>query len=157
MNRLKINTISGIAAIATIAMMFVPMVYDIEFMFDRSIMGGIIFIFSRATSGFYESEPMWKIFALILIVDVVLLIIWALRSFRKPEQIRKLGIITAIVNLLSMGFLCLTTQSAHGTYIIVVILTLVLSVTLVVIAIIQRKQINMVKSESKNSENTNLK
>ena len=76
----KKNIVSSIAAFLSVAAMFIPMAEEGEFGDYDHMVGGILYVFRRAGSGFYSSEPIWKIFAVLQVVAICMLLIWGISS-----------------------------------------------------------------------------
>ena len=75
-----VHKLSGIAALLCIVMMFVPAAEDSLAFREYHYWGEMLIVCSRAVSGFYESEFIWKVVALLLIAAAILLLLWAIRS-----------------------------------------------------------------------------
>ena len=103
----RINPVCGIIAVLCIATMFVPsiMARESEFGGYAHFVSPAVFLMKRATSGFYSSEPIWKIFALLLLANIALLAVWCVLSFGKTEKIGKKGIAAAIVHLITVALM----------------------------------------------------
>ncbi len=138
----RINTVCGIVALLCIASMFIPsiMARESEFGGYAHFVSLAVFLMKRATSGFYSSEPIWKIFAVIMLVNVVLLAVWCIISFEKTEKLGKKGIAVAVVNLVTVALMTEISldleNSPTNTGIIV---SIVLAIFAIAVAFIQKK------------------
>ena len=138
-----IHKLSGIAALLCIVMMFVPAAEDALAFYEYHYRGEMLIVCSRAVSGFYESEVIWKVLALIMIVVVVLLLLWSFRSFRHPENIGKIGLVASVANLLVSAFMAfiMLFGPIRRVFIIVPVLIVLMAVIALVLAVKQRKGI----------------
>ena len=138
----RINSVCVIAAVLCIASMFVPsiMARESEFGGYAHFVSPAVFLMKRATHGFYSSEPIWKVFVLSLLVNIVLLAVWCIFSFGKTEKIGKKGIAAGIINLITVALITeisLDVQSSPlnaGT-----IISIILAIFSISVAVIQKK------------------
>ena len=137
----KIHKLSGIVALLCIVMMFVPVAEDSLDFGEYHYWGEMLVVCSRATSGFYDSEFIWKIMALLLIVVAILLLLWAIKSFRQPEKIGGIGLIASIANLAVTAFvlMALLSGAIQRVIIVVPVLLALLAVFALVLAIKQKR------------------
>lgn len=138
----RINKLSGIVALLCIVMMFVPAAEDSLAFNEYHFRGELLIVCSRAVSGFYSSEFIWKVMALLLIVVAILLLLWAIRSFSQPEKIGKIGLIASIANLAVTAFmvLALLSGAVQRVFIVVPVLLGLMAVIAVVLAVKQKKK-----------------
>ena len=136
----NINKLCGINAILCIIMSFIPMIRDPAYIFNIELeyAGGIVFDFRRATSGYYDSESIWKILLFIYIIALILLLIWAIFSLSHPDKTKKIGIIASIVNLV-ISFFMIYVSFVFRNLILVTILMAFFTISAVVLAFIQYK------------------
>ena len=136
-----IHILSGIAALLCIAMTFVPAAEDSLAFREYHYCGEMIIVCSRAVSGYYESEFIWKVLALLLIVAAILLLLWAIQSFKRPEKIGKIGVVASVTNLLVSAFMAITMFSGaiHRVVTFVPILIVLIAVIALVLALKQKK------------------
>ena len=140
----RINPVCGIIAVLCIATMFVPsiMARESEFGGYAHFVSPAVFLMKRATSGFYSSEPIWKIFALLILVNITLLAVWCVFSFGNKEKIGKKGIAAAIVHLITVALIIeisLDVQSSPFNARIIV--SLVLVILAVITAVMQKSSL----------------
>ena len=135
-----IHILSGIAALICIIMMFMPAAEDSLAFYDYHYRGEMLIACSRAVSGFYESEFIWKVLALFLIVVAILLLLWAIRSFKRPENIGKIGLVASVANLVVSAFMVYVIFSTiNRVFIFVPVLIVLMAVIKFVLALIQKK------------------
>ena len=132
---------AAMSTVNTMAMMFVPVAEDSLAFGEYNYRGEMLVVCSRATSGFYDSEFIWKIMALLLIAVAILLLLWAIKSFRQPEKIGGIGLIASIANLAVTAFmvLALLSGAVQRVLIVVPILLALIAVVTLVLAIKQRR------------------
>ena len=136
-----IHRLSGIAALLCIVMMFVPAAEDSLAFREYHYWGEVLIVCSRAVSGFYESEFIWKVVALLLIAAAILLLLWAIRSFKQPEKVGGIGLIASIVNLGVGAFMAFAMFSGaiRRVITIVPVLIVLMAVIALVLALKQKK------------------
>lgn len=136
-----IHRLSGIAALLCIVMMFVPAAEDSLAFREYHYWGEMLIVCSRAVSGFYESEFIWKVVALLLIAAAILLLLWAIRSFRHPEKIGGIGLAASLANLAVSAFMAFAMFSGaiRRVIVIVPVLIVLMAVIAFVLALMQKK------------------
>lgn len=135
----KKNIVSSIAAFLSVAAMFIPMAEEGEFGDYDHMVGGILYVFRRAGSGFYSSEPIWKIFAVLQVVAICMLLIWGISSLSKPEGIGKKGITASIVNLVTAGLVIIAVIEKNDPFYVGLVVVVAITVFSFVMSIIQKR------------------
>ena len=131
--------IPAAVAFLSFAAMFFPMAEEREFGEYDHLTGAIPYIFRRAASGYYESEPIWKIFALFLILSAILLIIWGIVTIRKQGDVNKIGIAASTVNLITEGLVFIAVTESRDPFYLGIAAVCVISVFTLVMSFIQMK------------------
>ena len=145
----RINPVCGIIAVLCIATMFVPsiMARESEFGGYAHFVSPAVFLIKRATSGFYSSEPIWKIFALLLLINIALLAAWCVFSFGNKEKIGKKGIAAAIVYLITVALITeISLDVQSSPFNAGIIVSAVLAVVAIAVAIMQKKALTTEKN-----------
>ena len=140
----RINSVCGIIAVLCIATMFVPsiMARESEFGGYAHFVSPAVFLMKRATSGFYSSESIWKIFALLLLVNITLLAVWCVFSFGNKEKIGKKGIAAAIVHLITVALIIeISLDVQSSPFNAGIIVSLVLVILAVITAVMQKRSL----------------
>ena len=138
----RINPVCGIIAVLCIATMFVPsiMARESEFGGYAHFVSPAVFLIKRATSGFYSSEPIWKVFAILLLVNIALLAVWCVFSFGNKKKIGKKGIAAAIVYLITVTLITeISLDVQSSPFNAGIIVSAVLAVVAIAVAIMQKK------------------
>ncbi len=135
----KKNIMTGISAFLSVAAMFIPMAEEREFGDYNHMVGGILYVFRRAGSGFYSSEPIWKIFAVLQAVAICMLLVWGIFSLSKPESIRKKGITASIINLVTTGLVIIAVIEKNDSFFVGLGVVAAITVFSFVRAIIQKR------------------
>ena len=135
----KKNIVSCISAFLSVAAIFIPMAEDREFGDYDHMVGGILYVFKRAGSGFYSSEPIWKIFAVLQVVAICMLLIWGISSLSKPESIGKKGITASIVNLVTTGLVIIAVIEKNDSLYVGLGVVAAITVFSLVMSIIQKR------------------
>ena len=140
----RINPVCGIIAVLCIATMFAPsiMARESEFGGYAHFVSPAVFLMKRATSGFYSSESIWKIFALLLLVNITLLAVWCVFSFGNKEKIGKKGIAAAIVHLITVALIIeISLDVQSSPFNAGIIVSLVLVILAVITAVMQKRSL----------------
>jgi len=140
----KINLICGIVAILCVAVMFVPMGEERGHgnQFNQWLnVGQMQYAWGHATSGFTSSDPLYGTMAISLSLSAVLLILWALQSFRRRPNAGTMGVVATIIHVLATVFsLLMFLEGFDGNaFMPVVIVVGVLAIAALVLAIIQKR------------------
>ena len=136
-----IHRVSGIAALLCIAMMFVPAAEDSLAFREYHYWGEMLIVCSRAVSGFYESEFIWKVLALLFIAAAILLLLWGIRSFKQPENVGGIGLVASTSNLAVSAFMAfaMLSGSIRRVIIFVPVLIVLMAVIALALALKQKK------------------
>ena len=148
--RARIHLICAILALLCLAAMFVPVLNDSSFglFAGETLRGEAQYAYYYSTSGFTSDEPIYKTMAAALLAAMMMLLAWAVHSFKGSAG--KLGLTAAIVNLLATVFVMMGMIVEWGIYRIIIpgaILVMALAAAAVVLAVMQYKAARPAKKE----------